>query len=128
VVADDAKAPKESTATMTVSLNDVNEFAPVVEDQTFEIEEDPASGALIGTILASDQESHQALLFTILSGNENEVFALDNATGDLTVNEPSAFNHQLNPQLVITVLVRDIHLDSKTDTAAITVNIIPKSR
>jgi len=126
VVSDDARDPKESSANITVSLNDLNEFAPVVDDQTFEIQEDPASGALIGMIQASDQEAHQSLLFTILSGNDNEVFALDETTGALSVNDPAAFDYLVNKQFMITVHVRDIHLDSKTDTAIITVNVLPE--
>jgi hypothetical protein len=126
VVSDDGKPVKESTATITVTLNDVNEFAPVVEDQTFEIEEGPAAGDLIGMIQATDQEAHQSLVYAIIAGNEEEIFTLDDHTGALTVHDPSAFDYQLNQQLLITVMVRDIHIDSKTDTAIITVNIIPK--
>ncbi len=126
VVSDDGKPVKESTAIITIILNDVNEFAPVVEDQTFEIEEGPAAGDLIGMIQATDQEAHQSLLYAIIAGNEEEIFALDDHTGALTVHDPSAFNYQLNQQLLITVLVRDLHINSKTDTAIITVNIAPE--
>lgn len=126
VVSDDGDPVMESTAIMTVILEDVNEFAPVVEDQTFDIEEGPASGALIGIIEASDRETHQLLLYMILSGNEKGIFALDDETGALTVNDPAAFDYQVVQQFALTVLVRDIHVDSKSDTASITVNVIPK--
>jgi hypothetical protein len=125
-VSDDGKPVMSSTATITVILKDVNEFAPVVEDQVFEIEEDPAAGTVIGTIQASDPETHQLLSYVILTGNEEDIFNLDDQTGVLSVNDPSAFVYQLNQQLVITVLVRDLHIDSKSDTAIITVNIKPK--
>ena len=126
VVADDGNPVMESTAIITVVLKDVNEFAPVVEDQVFEIEEGAASGALIGIIQASDKETHQQLLYMILSGNEEGIFALDDETGALTVNDPAAFDSQVSQQFELTVLVRDIHLDSKTDTAVIIVKVIPK--
>jgi len=126
VVADNGDPVMQSTATITITLVDVNEFAPVVEDQVFSIEEGPASGALIGMIEASDQESHQLLLYTILAGNEEEIFALDEESGALTVNDPAAFDFQENPQFVLTVLVRDIHVDSKSNQASITVHVIPK--
>jgi hypothetical protein len=125
-VTDDGKPPMESLATVTVALNDVNEFAPVMDDQTFEIEEGPAAGQLIGMIRATDPETHQALLYTILTGNEDEAFLLIGETGILKVNDPAPFDHQTHPQFILTVLVRDIHIDSKTDTAVITVLVNPK--
>ncbi|MFH0757716.1 MAG: cadherin repeat domain-containing protein [Bacteroidota bacterium] len=126
LVTDDGKPPMETAAKITILLKDENEFAPVVEDQVFEIQEGAVMGALIGVILASDQEQHQPLRFTILSGNEGNVFALDDETGALTVNDPAAFDTGVNTQLILTVLVRDLHIDSKTDTALITVNINPE--
>lgn len=115
--------PMESMAAITVNLNDLNEFAPVMEDQVFEIEESPDKGDLVGIILASDPEAHQGLHFTIVSGNEGQVFALDSETGTLTVEDPAAFDFELNQQFVLSVHVRDIHLDSKSDTAIVTVRI-----
>jgi hypothetical protein len=124
VVTDDhPKEPMESLATMTILVNDLNEFAPVMEDQTFEINEGAAKDDLVGTILASDPESHQALVFAITSGNENQAVSLDPATGELFVNDPAAFDFDVNQQLVLNVLVRDVHIDSKTDTAVITILI-----
>ena len=55
--------------------------------------------------------------------NENEAFEIDGQTGILTVNDPAAFDFNVNQQLSLTVMVRDLHIDSKTDTALITVNI-----
>jgi len=123
VVGDDGNPPMETAAKITIVLSDVNEFAPHVEDQVFEIQEGTSAGALIGIIQASDQEQHQQLRFAILSGDENEVFALDEVTGALSVKDPAAFDSQLNSDLSFTVLVRDLHIDTKTDTALITVTI-----
>lgn len=125
IVTDDGNPPMETAAEITIVLSDVNEFAPVVEDQAFEIQEGAEMGALIGTIQASDPEAHQLLLYTILSGDEDEVFALDGETGVLTVNDPTAFDSKVNDQLVFTVQVRDLQTFSKTDTALITVTINP---
>ncbi|MEN8226614.1 MAG: cadherin repeat domain-containing protein [Bacteroidota bacterium] len=124
LVSDDhPRNPMESMATITIHLNDLNEFAPVVEDQTFEIEENPTMGDTIGIILASDPEEHQGLNFTTVSGNEEMAFALDAETGTLMVHDPSAFDYDINQQFALTVRVRDIHLDSKSDTAVITIKV-----
>ena len=129
VVSDDHKRdPMETAVSITVHLNDQNEFAPVMEDQQFEITEHPAKNDLIGIIQASDQETHQGLSYTILSGNENLIVVLESETGSMTVNEPMAFDFDLYQQIDFRVMVRDLHLDSKTDTAKITVMILDAQR
>ncbi len=123
VTDDHPKDPKSSIANITVFLNDLNEYAPVMEDQNFEINEHPSKDDLIGTIQAIDPETHQSLQFTLLSGNEPEIVSLDSDSGALTVSDTSAFDYDLNQQLLFTAQVRDLHLDSKTDTAVITIQI-----
>ena len=125
VTDDHPKDPMESTSAVSVQVSDLNEFAPVVEDQTFEIGENPIMGDQIGIIAATDQETHQGLHYTIMSGNKAAIFSLDSASGALTVNDPSAFDLNVNQQFVLVIQVRDIHLDSKTDTAKITIKLIP---
>jgi len=125
VVSDNGDPVMESSATMTVSLNDLNEFAPVVEDQSFEISAGAAKDALIGEVLASDEEAHQALLYTIVSGNESDQVALDDETGRLTVNSPAAFAEASDQAIELTIMVRDMHIDSKTDTALISITVSP---
>ncbi|MCP4311219.1 MAG: cadherin repeat domain-containing protein [Bacteroidetes bacterium] len=125
VVSDNGDPVMESTATMTVSLNDLNEFAPVVEDQSFEIQAGATEGTEIGVIQASDEEAHQLLLYSILSGNDNDQVAIDDETGSLTVKDLAAFETASDQPLELTVLVRDMHIDSKTDSAIIHIFIIP---
>jgi hypothetical protein len=125
-VADDGDPVLESTANVTVSLKDINEFAPVMEDQAFDVEEGAAAGTLVGTLDASDPETQQALMFFILNGNEAGVFSLGDQTGELSVLNSEAIDYQLNPQFLLTVMVRDVHVNSLTDTAAVTIQVIPK--
>ena len=125
LVSDDhPKDPMESLVTITVKLNDLNEFPPVIDDQEFQINENPSMGDQIGIIVATDPETHQGLSFRLLSGNEQELVALNSESGELTVNDPSAFDFEVNPRFVFSVLVRDIHLDSKTDTATVTATVL----
>ena len=124
-VSDNGDPVLTSTATITVSLNDLNEFAPVMENQSFEITAGAGKGTLIGMILASDQEAHQALLYSIVSGNDSDQVALDHETGKLTVNDPAAFENALEQSMVLNVLVRDMHIDSKTATAVISIKVKP---
>lgn len=125
VVSDNGNPVMESSATVTVSLNDLNEFAPVMDNQSFEITAGARKGALIGMILASDQEAHQALLYSIVSGNDSDKVSLDHETGKLAVNDPAAFENVLDQAMVLNVLVRDMHIDSKAATAVISIKIKP---
>lgn len=123
VVSDNGDPVMESSATVTVSLNDLNEFAPVVNDQSFEIAAGAAKDVVIGVVLASDEEAHQVLVYTIVSGNESNQLALDGETGSLTVNDPAAFEKSLEQAMELTIMVRDMHIDSKTDSAIIHIYI-----
>ena len=122
IVSDDHPAePKESSAQITILLEDINEFPPVMADQQFTIDENPLQGAIIGIIEATDPEPQQELTFRILSGNDDGAIALEPGTGSLTVEKPGAFDHGIRPQFLLSVQVRDVHLDSKADTATITI-------
>jgi len=124
-VSDDGDPVLETMVTITIEIKDVNEFAPVVEDQSFQAEAGIGQGTLIGTIAASDPESHQGLLFILVSGNEEDMVSLDTSSGELTVNDPQAFAVQAEISYMFTVQVRDLHIDSKSDMAVITVTVIP---
>jgi len=124
-VSDNGDPVLTSTARITVSLRDLNEFAPVVEDQAFEIAAGAAKGTVIGVVLATDEDIHQWLYYSILSGNESYMVKIDDRTGELTVNDPSAFALPLDQPIELTIMVRDLSIDSKTDTALITIAVKP---
>jgi hypothetical protein len=129
IVRDDhSSEPKESSAQISIMLEDINEFPPVMADQQFNIDENPAQGDTIGILAATDPEPQQALIFRILAGNSEDAINLEQGTGTLTVGNPEAFDHETHPQFLLSVQVRDVHLDSKADTAAITifVNDVPE--
>jgi len=123
-VGDDGDPPLESAARITVLIKDLNEFPPEVNDQTFQIGANPDQDALIGMIEASDPETQQGLLFTIVSGNEDNLVSLDSGNGALRVQDIAAFQVQEDTQLQFTVQVRDLHINSRSDTARITVIIL----
>ena len=94
---------------------------PVLEDQEFTIRENAPRGTIIGIIEATDPEPQQELTFRILSGNDDGAIALEPGTGSLTVEKPGDFDHEIRPQFQLSLQVRDVHLDSKADTATITI-------
>ncbi|MPZ51882.1 MAG: tandem-95 repeat protein, partial [Acidimicrobiia bacterium] len=69
--------------TFTITVTDVNE-PPVAEDSDFDIAEDATIGAPVGTVDASDPDG-DTLTYTITNGNTGDAFAIDEATGEITV-------------------------------------------
>jgi hypothetical protein len=111
-----------SQATVTVNLTDVNEN-PNISNQSFSIDEFSANGTEVGTLVATDPDNGQNLTFSILSGNDNNAFLLNPATGLLTVWNSSALNFETNPVFNLEVEVTDNGTGNLSDQALIIVNL-----
>ena len=59
----------------------------------------------------------------MLGRDADQIVLLDENSGELRVADPSAFDSAVTDQVVLTVLVRDIHIDTLTDTALVTIII-----
>lgn len=89
----------------------------VTDSQDFQTVEFAANGTVIGTLQATDPDS-DALSFhwTIIDGNESGIFALDAATGELTVADDTQLDFTAAPRHSLTVTVSD---ESATAAAAV---------
>lgn len=126
--------PASTTTTFRVNLlNVIENIAPVVNDQTFDVSENAANGAAVGTVVASDADAGQSLTYSITGGNDgandrdgdgNGPFAIDPATGEITVNDTDDLDSGANPQIALTVMVQDDGEDNLTDTATITIDVL----
>lgn len=56
---------------------------------------------------ATDLEPGQTKSFAIVSGNINNAFKINATTGQLTVNNATALNHETTPQFSVVVAVTD---------------------
>ncbi|MDW3193847.1 MAG: cadherin domain-containing protein [Cytophagales bacterium] len=90
----------------TIIAGEVQNQAPLAEDQEFEIAENSEVGTEVGTIEASDPEAGE-LTFTISSGNAQGAFALDEDTGLLTVADSEPLNYELTSNFQFTVDISD---------------------
>ncbi len=91
------------SATYRISLLNINE-APIIENQTFMVNENVNAGEKVGSILASDPENDE-LTFTLLSSNANGNFVVDE-NGDIVVIT-SSLDAALNPIITLSVQVSD---------------------
>jgi hypothetical protein len=119
-VTDNGTPTLSDTAVITINLTNVNE-APVVNDQTFAVSSNATNGTAVGVIAATDVDAGTILSFNITSGNTNGAFALDAATGQMTVGNAAALTGASS--FVLNVSVSDNGTPNLNDTAVITINV-----
>jgi hypothetical protein len=126
IEASDNGSPQLKTqAVFRVSLvsviNPVQNNAPVINNQTFETSFDEQTPAVLGTISASDPDEGQSITYQIMSGNTENLFAVNNVNGELTMlNFPT---NQVPVLYQLTVKVTDNAQNSLYDEATININI-----
>jgi hypothetical protein len=96
--------------------------APTASDAGFSFAENRPIGFVVGTVPASDPDPGDVLTYAITAGNTGNAFAINSATGQITVNSVPPINFELNPSFSLTVTVTDTGLLS--DTATITINLL----
>ena len=117
--------PKESSANISVVLNNLNEHAPEMKDQLFSVYKGCQAGTIIGRIIATDIDSDQSLTFKMEAGNEAQLIQLDTISGLITVKDESWFNDSLNKELVCMVSVCDNDsMQAMKDDALITIRVM----
>lgn len=92
--------------------------APVVNDQSFSVDENSPNGTAVGTVVASDPNG-DALTYSITAGNTGTAFAIGASTGALTVSSSAALDFETTPTFSLTVRVADPA--GLSDTAIVTV-------
>jgi len=113
--------PLSSTATVQISLNDLNEL-PSISAQTRSIAENSTAGTLVGTALVAndiDAGANGTLSWSILAGNTGSAFAID-ADGQLSVANQSVISLG-NAPFSLQVQVRDG--GGLSASATVTVNV-----
>lgn len=111
-----------ATETITINLTDVNEFPPVVTPaQSFDIAEDAANGAAIGTAAATDGDASAVFIWTQVGGPNANRFDID-STGTISVEDNSGFDFE-SPTKSYTYRVRAGDGVTTSPIETITINI-----
>ena len=113
-----------NVATVTIQVDPVND-PPAIADATVAVDENSANGTAVTNIsdsfTATDfDRDGAALTYSITAGNTGGAFAINAATGAITVATSAALDYETTPSFTLTVQASDGTL---TDTAAITVNL-----
>jgi VCBS repeat-containing protein len=108
------------SGTVTIYLTNVNE-SPTAGDDTFSMAENSAIGTTVGTVSASDPDVGDVLTYSITGGDPGGAFAMNSATGEITVADSAILDFETLPTFNLTVRVQD--LGGLADTATVTVNL-----
>ncbi len=109
----------------TVNVNDVNE-SPLIANQTFGVNENSLNGAVVGTVVATDPDAaaNGALSFTITGGTGATAFAINAATGEITVADPTQLDFETTTSFTLQVQVTDGGAPGLSSTATLTINVL----
>jgi hypothetical protein len=114
------------TAVITIKVNDVNE-APSLNDQSFQVDEHSDNGSLVGQVITTDPDFGQSLTYEIVAGNEAGIFAIDAATGKVSVANSLLLDYESLSSHQLTVKVTDSGTGNLTDTGVVTINVLDKN-
>ena len=83
-----------ATTTVNINLTKIDTTAPTITPGSATIAERSANGTVVGQVNASAGQSDFSIAsYAIISGNLGNAFAINNATGQITVNNSLALNY-----------------------------------
>ncbi|ETR69244.1 MAG: hypothetical protein OMM_09774, partial [Candidatus Magnetoglobus multicellularis str. Araruama] len=115
---DTAFAGSEFATESSFVIDNLNENAPLVYDQSFTIKETAVNGDKVGQLIARDVDNN---LISYYFSNPDAVFAIDPGSGIITVIDDTCLNNDITPQYDLSVNVQD---DQFTSYAMLTILVI----
>lgn len=123
-VTDGGTPALSDSATITIQVTDQNDAPSFGQaSYSFALPENSAAGTAVGTLSATDPDVGQTLAYAIASGNVGNAFAIDAASGAITVADPSALDFETTPSFTLTVSVTDSGTPALSDTATVTITL-----
>nr|CAD7570225.1 unnamed protein product [Timema californicum] len=120
---DNGKPPKSATASVVITVQDVNDNDPVFEPNIYEavVAEDDPPGTPVTTVTATDKDENPRLHYELSGGNVRGRFAVtsQNGHGLITIAQP--LDYKQEKRFILTVTATDsggLH-----DTATVYVNV-----
>ncbi len=113
-----------SVQSVQIAVNDLNdEFPLIIPNQSFQLAESATLGSSIGDIIAQDADANTNFTgWLIKSGNEDNVFALNENTGELTVNDTILLNYEYKNVYTLGIGVADgVNV---SPTVAVRINVL----
>ncbi len=95
--------------------------APTINSTSFSFDENQPDGTSIGTVVANDPDAGDMLTYSIAAGNGDGAFAINAATGELTIADTSLLDYEVTTSRQVDVTVSDN--EGLSDSATITLNL-----
>jgi hypothetical protein len=108
-------------ATVSLTITPIND-APAVTAATFTVVENSTNGTAVGTVPATDVDTGQTLTWSITGGNALGAFAINQATGQVTVADTLDVTPANSP-FALTVQATDNGVPVLSGSGAITINV-----
>src|SRR5262249_23243639 len=105
-VTDSGSPALSATATVNITVQ-VTNHPPVIGAQRFHVNEGCPAGTVAGPAAARDPDAGQTLTLAIVGGNTGGAFAIDRATGKITVANAASVDYETNPTFSLSVRVTD---------------------
>jgi len=106
---------------VTINLNDLNDNPPSAPDASVFLNENSLIGAIAYSVAATDADETSTLTYALTGGNGSSVFALDKASGVITVADMLALDFESVQALTLNIQVTD---GLFFDNAVITINLL----
>jgi hypothetical protein len=120
-VTDNGSPVMWSEATIAITVVGSTNQPPVIQDQSFAINENSVNGTLVGSVIASDPNAGQTLSYSITSGNAGNSFAINAVNGNITVANSTMLDYESINAFYLTVRVTDNGTGNLWSAATITV-------
>lgn len=120
ILATDGAGNEVTSELISVVINNINDNAPVAQNQALNRNQNLPEGLLITFISATDADGDESIAYELTGGNSDNAFAVGSTSGELTVANSAALNFSTNPTFQLEVTVSDGELSS---TAIITINL-----
>lgn len=115
---------RSGTYSLIASASGGNNFDPVINDVSLNVEENSPNGSLVGIVTATDADAVSTLTYSIIAGNSLGIFAIDSSTGNITIADNANLDRESVSSVALTIQVSDGGPGTpRTGTGAVTVLI-----
>lgn len=109
VATDEGSPPRTATAYLIIHVNDVNDHEPVFEKSEYSavLSELAPPGSYVASITATDEDTgvNAQIFYNFESGNANQWFAIDNASGLITTY--STLDREIQGKVELNISAKD---------------------
>ena len=114
---------ESGTQQVTCTITDDDNTPIVTASQSFSVDEDAANTTSVGTVAATDADAGTTFQsWSITGGNGDGIFAINSATGEITVTDNTNLDYETKTSYSLTVTVSDGTNTSAGKTVTVNVN------